>query len=165
MSVAKVAIETKISTMIDGAASLSAIRRIVKGVLFDIKTDYMPSVEIIIEAQNLLQEQSGAFKQFSYEGSLIVSVFGQDLVTVTTKIVQVVSYALLNTYVDALVKLFTDVDNRKLQGLTFDNGAVINSFFARENIQYGAGRRNERDNNLYNFAIIPFAIHTSEVDT
>lgn len=86
MSVAKVAIETKISTMIDGAASLSGIKRIFIGTPYDIKTDYMPSVEIVIEVQNLDQEQSGAYKHFIYTGVFIVAVYGQDLVTVTNRV-------------------------------------------------------------------------------
>lgn len=166
MSVGKVASQTKMSAMITAAPSpLTGLLRIFTGVVPAMKKDYTPCVEIVIETQDLASQQMGAFKQWHYGGSMIVTVFAQDMITTTSREVTLATTSQLDTYVDALVKLFSDVDNRALQDLSFTNGRVINVLIAEDGLIYGASRWEERDNNLFNVAIIPFVIQTTEQDT
>lgn len=164
MTYGKEAIETKMTDMIANAASLAAIRRIFVGVVPDMKYDYTPAIEMVIETWDMVTAMTGTFKHWRYSGSFLVTVANQDLITATTRVYRVPTYTALTTYVDALGKLFSAEDNDNLDGLTFTNGAVINVKIAEDGLVYGAARLNERDNNMFNMAIVPFSVLTSEQD-
>lgn len=164
MTIAKTSIEGKIRDMILATASLNGLNKVITGVLFEIPVMFYPCVEIILATQQLVTEETGGFKVFEYAGDLVVNVFKQDLITTTDRSFTVASTTEVTTYVDELVKLFSDNANHALQFLTFTNGRVDAMFIGDSTITYGVARRNERSDNLTNFAFIPFRVRTTEQD-
>lgn len=164
-TIGKTAIETRMVSMITAFAPLTPIQRVITGMVPEPKLDYCPMIELVIETESWTRSQTGGYKNFVYGGDLVITVFSQDMILTTDRSYVMPTYTALTTYIDALIKLFSDDANAKLQNLTFTNGTVINVLIAENGLIYGAPRFNERDNNLFNAGVVPFTIQTNEADT
>ena len=159
------AINTKIADILDNDATLTSLglKKIFVGIPYSLMDDWMPSIEIMIESKLSIQESTGNRSTYQYDGYLLVSVIQQNLVVPTSKVIRITAYDTLVSYIVAIFSALATQANKTLGNLSFDNGTVI-TFGLYGNIQAGAGRRNEMDDNIHNFAIIPFQCQTRESD-
>lgn len=159
------AIDTELASQLDADATLTSLglNRIFVGVPPEMLLDYMPAIEIMVTNRTEASSQTGTRKHYLYTGYLLVSILVQDTTVSSSRIVRVASYDSLKSYIAAIYDVFITVANVNLGNLTFTNGTVINFDLSRE-VEAGIAQRDSRDDNITNYAIIPFEVETLETN-